>query len=86
MLKVFACFRTRTGENNATEAIRRNCLDGLKVVKKRSGKPRKSEDEALEVLLDGDRCQTLKQLSDTFNVTEIGLGLVQKAGIGNHMN
>ena len=47
---------------------------------------KKFEDEDLEALLDEDRCQILKQLSDTLNVTEMAvseglhnLGLVQKA-------
>ena len=52
----------------------------------RPGHPKKFEDEDLEALLDEDHCQTLKQLSDTLNVTEIAIskrlhnvGLVQKA-------
>ena len=55
--------------------------------KERPGQPKKFEDEDLEALLNGDRCQTLQQLSNTLNVTEMTLSkrlhnlwLVQKAG------
>ena len=54
--------------------------------KERPGQPRKFENEDFEALLDEDRCQILKQLSYTLNVTEMAirkrlhnLRLVQKA-------
>ena len=56
-------------------------------VKDRPGQPNKIWRWRLKSSLYEDRCQTLKQLSDTLNVTEIAvskrlhsLGLVQKAG------
>ena len=39
--------------------------------KERLGQPKKFVDEDLEPLLVEDRCQTLQQLSDTLNVTEM---------------
>ena len=42
--------------------------------KERPGQPKNFEDEDLQALLNEDRCQTLKQLSDTLNVTEITAG------------
>ena len=39
--------------------------------KERPGQPNKIEDEDLDALLDEDGCQTIKQLSDTLNVTEM---------------
>ena len=51
------------------------------------GQPKKLEDEDLKALLDKDHLQIFKQLSDTFNVTEMAvskrlhnLRLGQKAG------
>ena len=61
--------------------------------KERRGRPNKFENEDLEAFINKDRCQTLKQLSDTLNVIETAvskrlhnLGLVQKARIGESMN
>jgi len=35
-----------------------------------SGQPKKFEDEKLEILLQEDSCQTLKELSETLNVNQ----------------
>lgn len=53
--------------------------------KERPGQPKKFEDKEMEALLDEDQCQTLKELAETLNVTEMAvskrlksMGIIQK--------
>jgi len=55
--------------------------------KERPSQPKKFEDEELKALLDEDQCQTLKELAEALNVTEMAvskrlksMGMVQKQG------
>ena len=71
------------GEHAVSETTRRNWLGPFKSNdfdlkdKERPGQPKKIKDEDMEALFDEDRCQILKQLSYTLNVTEMAVGDVE---------